>query len=44
MHVFTFQLDLDDFKTVCPDDLNAALGFQIYKDLRNGKSYKIEMG
>nr|XP_016928787.1 uncharacterized protein LOC108009169 [Drosophila suzukii] len=29
------MLDLDDFKTVCPDDLNAALGFQIYKDLRN---------
>ncbi|XP_037717194.1 uncharacterized protein LOC119551746 [Drosophila subpulchrella] len=27
------MLDLDDFKTVTPDDLTAALGFQIYKEL-----------
>ncbi|XP_037714749.1 uncharacterized protein LOC119550247 [Drosophila subpulchrella] len=29
------MLEPDDFKTVCPDDLTASLGFQIYKDLRN---------
>ncbi|XP_016974090.2 uncharacterized protein LOC108040916 isoform X1 [Drosophila rhopaloa] len=29
------MLELNDFKTVSPDDLTAALGFQIYKDLRN---------
>ncbi|XP_050744188.1 uncharacterized protein LOC108036187 isoform X1 [Drosophila biarmipes] len=29
------MLELDDFKTVSPDDLTAALGFQIYKDLKN---------
>ncbi|KAH8367165.1 hypothetical protein KR084_006335, partial [Drosophila pseudotakahashii] len=35
MHVFTFQLEFNDFKTVSPDDLTAELAFQIYKDLKN---------
>ncbi|XP_033155697.1 uncharacterized protein LOC117138005 isoform X1 [Drosophila mauritiana] len=29
------MLELNDFTTVCPDDLTAALGFQIYNDLKN---------
>ncbi|XP_017123310.1 uncharacterized protein LOC108143417 [Drosophila elegans] len=31
------MLELNDFQTVSPDDLTAALGFQIYKDLTNEK-------
>ncbi|XP_043640375.1 uncharacterized protein LOC122611396 [Drosophila teissieri] len=31
------MLKFNDFTTVCPDDLNAALGFQIYKDLKHGE-------
>ncbi|EDW47080.1 GM19472 [Drosophila sechellia] len=38
MYSLDFQLELNDFTTVCPDDLTAALGFQIYNDLKNGKS------
>ncbi|KAH8292593.1 hypothetical protein KR018_010169 [Drosophila ironensis] len=33
-HVFFLQLNLSDFKTVCPDGLAATLGFEIYKDLK----------
>ncbi|XP_070069063.1 uncharacterized protein Tsen15 [Drosophila takahashii] len=29
------MLEFNDFKTVSPDDLTAALAFQIYKDLKN---------
>nr|NP_001246219.1 tRNA splicing endonuclease subunit 15, isoform B [Drosophila melanogaster]AFH07974.1 tRNA splicing endonuclease subunit 15, isoform B [Drosophila melanogaster] len=29
------MLELNDFTTVSPDDLTAALGFQIYNDLKN---------
>ncbi|EDX06324.1 GD17893 [Drosophila simulans] len=38
MYSLDFQLKLNDFTTVCPDDLTSALGFQIYNDLKNGKS------
>lgn len=36
MYSLDFQLELNDFTTVSPDDLTAALGFQIYNDLKNG--------
>lgn len=38
MYSLDFQLELNDFTTVSPDDLTAALGFQIYNDLKNGNS------
>ncbi|XP_017044520.1 uncharacterized protein LOC108090383 [Drosophila ficusphila] len=36
------MLEYTDFQTVCPDDLTAALGFQIYQDLKNETDFDLQ--